>query len=417
VIPVPRFEKFLNYLLIFLLPTQLAIHFWPPSAFVFGIRVDYLSPTIYLTDILFTILFVSWIRANWRQVGGLIRKYKNYLIPLVAIALINIAFSEAPQPSIYKWVKIFELLAFGYYVWARREVFNTKIFLNTLYYSLLFFSVIGIVQFFLGKTIGGPFYLLGERSFNISTPGIALVDLFGKVYMRAYSTFSHPNSFAGYLVLGFIVLMFSYSRKEIFKRALGLSVIIFATILTFSFSAILGFIFCGTVFIFQKLNLLSVRKNVLILSSLFLISMSLPFVSGLIKERVGVLSSNVSQRLDLSFKAGKVISSNFLFGSGLNTFVVTQPMVSYSGDYIWLLQPVHNVYLLIFSELGVVGLICVFVLLVKTLQNAIYTKSVLLIFSIFFILATGLFDHYWLTLQQNMFIMILLLSSSLREKR
>ena len=45
-------------LIIFLMPTQLGLHFWPLSSLVYGIRVDYLAPTIYFLDILL-ILFLS----------------------------------------------------------------------------------------------------------------------------------------------------------------------------------------------------------------------------------------------------------------------------------------------------------------------------------------------------------------------
>ena len=49
-------ERYLVNLFVFLIPTQLALHFWLPGSFVFGIRVDYLAPSIYLTDILFVLI-------------------------------------------------------------------------------------------------------------------------------------------------------------------------------------------------------------------------------------------------------------------------------------------------------------------------------------------------------------------------
>lgn len=413
---VPRLEKFLNYLLAFLLPTQLALHFWPSSAFVFGIRVDYLSPTIYLTDILFLTLFINWVRGNWSRFVEFVIKHKKYLIPLLIIALINIDFSVSPQPSTYKWIKVFELLVFGYYVWVRKEVFGTKTFLNTIYYSLLFFSVIGITQFFIGKTLGGAFYLFGERSFDITTPGIALTNVMGRVFMRAYSTFSHPNSFAGYLFLGTTMLLLGWSKQEIVKKKFGLLLIILAIFLTFSLSAIVGILFCWIIYLLLTCGKLSFKNNVAIVSTIFLVSIISSVVSKPIKESALVLSNGDSQRLDLSFKAGKIISNNFLLGSGLNTFVVTQPTPGYSGNLLWLLQPVHNICLLVFSETGVIGLICLFVFIIKLFQKAFVSKNYMLIISIFFVLITGLFDHYWFTLQQNMLILAIVLGNGFREK-
>ena len=49
----------LFYLILFLLPANLAKHFPVASSYVSGILVDYLIPTVYLTDILIIILLVS----------------------------------------------------------------------------------------------------------------------------------------------------------------------------------------------------------------------------------------------------------------------------------------------------------------------------------------------------------------------
>ena len=54
-------HRWLFYLLLLLIPTQLGYHFWPDFAFVNGIRVDYLAPTIYLTDLLILGIGISWL--------------------------------------------------------------------------------------------------------------------------------------------------------------------------------------------------------------------------------------------------------------------------------------------------------------------------------------------------------------------
>ena len=55
------FEDFFFVLLIFLIPSQLAYHFWPNWAFVGGVRVDYFAPTIYLTDILIVVILALFV--------------------------------------------------------------------------------------------------------------------------------------------------------------------------------------------------------------------------------------------------------------------------------------------------------------------------------------------------------------------
>src|SRR5258708_5835258 len=53
-------ERFLLSFTLLLLPTQFGRHFWPDFAFVQGQRSDYLSPTIYFTDIFITLLLLIW---------------------------------------------------------------------------------------------------------------------------------------------------------------------------------------------------------------------------------------------------------------------------------------------------------------------------------------------------------------------
>src|SRR5687767_1088681 len=54
-------STFLLYtLLLLFLPTQLGKHFWPEYSLLSGFRVDYLSPTLYLTDMLVLLLFLQW---------------------------------------------------------------------------------------------------------------------------------------------------------------------------------------------------------------------------------------------------------------------------------------------------------------------------------------------------------------------
>src|SRR5579872_1357131 len=57
-------DKIIFYLFIFLLPTQFGKHFWLDFSYVLGQRVDYLSPTLYTTDILVTALFLISLFKN-----------------------------------------------------------------------------------------------------------------------------------------------------------------------------------------------------------------------------------------------------------------------------------------------------------------------------------------------------------------
>jgi O-antigen ligase len=411
-----KIENFLNYVLLFLLPTQLALHFWPPFAFVFGTRIDYLSPSIYLTDILFLLLFLFWFRKNRKKFFSFLKKNRVYVLLFIALAILNIIVSISVYASIYKWLKLVELALFCFYVWARDDIFKSKTVLTVFFYSLIFFSVVGIIQFILGKTIGGPLYLLGERNFNISTSGIALVQLSGVNFMRAYSTFSHPNSFAGYLCVGLLIILFAYSKKELMKKSLGILIICLAFVLTFSSAAFLGLFVCFVVYIFWRKKVISL-KNIILLPALFLVaSLLLPFVSGVYFKSNISLAQDIGQRFELALGAGRVISQKFFLGEGLNTFIIGESKITQLGFYLWILQPVHNIFLLIFSETGVFGLLIAYYVLVKLFKKTLLLANSAIFLCLVFILTTGLFDHYWFTLQQNMFLFAYIVGNSFRVR-
>jgi hypothetical protein len=69
------------------------------------------------------------------------------------------------------------------------------------------------------------------------------------------------------------------------------------------------------------------------------------------------------------------------------------------------LQPVHNIFLLFLSQTGI--LLTGFVGFVFYKIHAVYKKKIsFMMFSyIFVVVITGMFDHYWLTLQQNFLVM------------
>lgn len=358
-----KIEKFVFYLLIFFLPSQLAYHFWPEYAFVFGVRVDYLAPAVYFTDIL-VFLLISLARTTVKN---------KYLLAFAILAFLNIYFSLSPWVSFWKWLKILEMFFLIKYIKDHIFLIKTRKFKQVLSFSFLLISLIGITQFVTARTVGGLLYFLGERSFNITTPGIALQEIAGENYLRVYSTFSHPNSLAGFLLLG---LPFISGIPRV------LSVICFS--LTFSLSALIA----GITSLFVK------KYKLMLFTLLILGSFILPFI-----PNNPAYPSEIRERLEQAMIAKELITKNLFLGSGINTFPLVNPD----------LQPVHNIYLLVFAETGIVGFGIFLTLIYKALRKA--NSTLLLI-----ILIISFFDHYFLTLQQNLlaaaFVFGAILSSS-----
>ena len=94
--------------------------------------------------------------------------------------------------------------------------------------------------------------------------------------------------------------------------------------------------------------------------------------------------------------AFSIIAKNPIFGVGIGNYLPVQHQ--FPERFAGLInQPVHNIFLLLTSEIGILSIVGFGILFFQELKKAI--KNAPYIF--FVILLTGMFDHYWLTLQQN----------------
>lgn len=397
-------NKYLIILLLLFFPTQLAYHFWPNWSYVFGLRIDILAPAVYLTDIIvLTILMLN--------IHTFIPVLK-YIAIGIFFMLLNIAVSESPLESVYKWMKFLEFGLLSYF-FLKQKVIDSSQLIQNLFYSAVIISVIGILQFFKKSTVGGVLYWLGERSFNSATPGIALFTINGVDYLRAYSIFSHPNSLAGYLAAILILLLLNKRFLNSYLNILGLVLIFICFVLTFSMSAFIALL--ATLIVNLSLGRSKFYEQ-LVMCFLFvmvIISLMFPITTIYLGKHIINLHPNISQRIDLAYVSGQVINNKFLFGSGIGTFITEIPKYKGIFSYSWVLQPVHNIFLLIFSELGIFGFLTIFFITKKYIKALLINNNNLIIILVF-VFITGLSDHYWITLQQNQLLLSLLIGLSLR---
>jgi len=400
----------LFYLIVFLIPSQLAYHFWPQYSFVYGLRIDYLAVTVYLTDILIFIYIIFFFLDNKKK--SLFKK-KDILSLLVFIffIIINIFYSKQKELSFFKWIKILEYLIFSFTLTEGRVLTKRRIY-ETFCYSILFFGVIGLLQVIRGSTLGGLFYFLGERDFNFITPGISHLNIFNLNFLKPYSTFSHPNSFAGYLLAVFIFLWFwkTKKNKNIYLKYLTISFICILLLLTFSKSALFSLL---VVLISLFFNLFSKLKRIKYISLLIIVtSVLLPIISVFLLRYKNSFTDDITERLLLSEMSGQIFKTNFVLGVGLNSFISYLPKLNTLRVPFWFLQPVHNIFLLFTVETGLVGISILFLAFFKYINYLIRNNKKDFIYILLIIFMTGFLDHYWFTLQQNMILMFLFLGLS-----
>ena len=376
---------FLTFALILFSPTQLGYHFWPQGAYVWGIRVDFLSPVFYLTDILVLGILIAYVIPR-------IKKYKLSFAPILASFLFlvfNICSASQPVIASYRWLKILEM-GFLIYYFAREF---KKDWLIPLVLANFYTCLITWGQFFKKGSLGGWLWWLGERSFNLATPGIAKIQLGPYLFLRPYATFSHPNSLAGFLLVSCLLFLLT-KRKLVIVPLLTILV-------TFSWSAYLAILLLLVYVFWKKWGVKGAAIGVLLLIGIALQSIKV----GLLEER------SIVERIFLIQNALQLIKAHPFLGVGLGNFIPAQLELSFPRGQYNFLQPVHNIYLLVASETGLIGL-GIFLYFLFYLFKKSHLISIIQ-YPLFTILLLGLFDHYWLTLQQNMLLLALVVSFSL----
>jgi len=384
-------NRVLFFLFIFFLPTQLGKHFFLPFSYISGVRVDYLAPTIYLLDII--IFFLAVI--NLKTILKFFKKKVFFIIFL--LSLINIFFANSVPLAFYGFIKIIEFFIVFSLGQKMLTILRDKIILIGLFIMTFFQFLLVFFQIFLHHSVNGFFYYFGERFINLSTPGIAKISLFGQELLRPYGTFSHPNSLAGFfLLLYFYVLVEKKFSKFLILKNLFLlfsSIIIF---LSFSKIAIISYLLLTVIY-----YILSVKKCRFCLISriVTLVVISVVFLVG----KGDPLS--LQKRIELVKTSSLIIIKHLVIGVGVHNYLLSQ--AEYPSKFPYFInQPVHNIFLLFFSEWGLlIGGYFIYLFIKKT-GRIIITKPYIFLT----IILTGMFDHYWLTLNQNFILLALILS-------
>lgn len=202
----------------------------------------------------------------------------------------------------------------------------------------------------------------------------------------------------------------------------------FGFLLTFSRGTIIFFVFTSVLFfagIFLMKKLKQHRKQALklailvVVSWLLIIAIAWPEVSSRFLES-SVSEPAIQERLFFNKVGADTISQNYsqlFLGVGIGNFV-NHYMQFLPGFAPHLYQPVHNIFILIASEIGILGFIVFIVflaallwksikrfLLIRTIQDARDREHLVYVFSLVFVacfvLLIGMYDHYFWTLQQG----------------
>ncbi len=395
-----KVQAILFSLVLLFLPTQLGKHFFPPFSYVSGIRVDYLSPTFYVTDLLIVLLFVVTLFVDISIFRQNVFRANKVLVLVFFLLSMGVFLSKNQAAGLYGLCRLVEFLFFGFY--TARKVKDLQMPAVLFSIGIICESLLSVWQFLLQHSVGGLLYLLGERTFFGDTPGVANASISGQLVLRPYGTFPHPNVLAGFLVIAMTIIYFQ-KKNHLFLISLFLGTT--ALFLTLSRIAIASWV-CEAVclFIYNNRDTLTKKRRSIygLIGFVIILFFALsPLGQRFFSGNLGDVS--LVEREQQMLVGLRMFFDHPLLGVGINNYFA-HILYYLKSKSVLQLQPVHNIYLLLLAQTGVVGFFFTIVFLKKTFQKISKTKSearrmFFFLFSLLFVL--GLSDHYLLTIQQG----------------
>jgi O-antigen ligase len=322
------------------------------------------------------------------------------------MAIINILVAGNKWVAGYEWVRIIQ---WGITI---KFVIDNKLLVKR-YLKLIVpvwivgESLLGLAQLINNGSLQGMFYWLGERRFSLTTVGIAQMSWLGESIVRAYGTFSHPNSLAGFLLISWL---FWQGQNPSALRAApldkGATKGIWYWVVWWM--GLVGIIISGSRIVWGITALIIISNFKFQISNLknkfafgVVVTGAVMMILGIVGQEYKLVdfvggwdTASLTKRMELNAEAIQMIKAHPLFGVGAGNMVAEEFRYR---------QPVHNIILLIISELGLIPIILLILNFKFQISKIIMNKNNWVIVGI--ILITGMVDHYWVTLPQNRWLL------------
>lgn len=398
-----RISNILTYLSIFFLPIQ--------TVWIFSFvtlptgETQYGTLLLYGTEIL--IAFATLLR-GFPQLGILAQKIIRPMFLLIAAGFLSLTFSIIYSVGLFSLIHLLSsCLLFLLIIDERTDVKKTILFFVC---GLILPSFLGWFQYLSGWS--PTFSWFGLAGKNAQTLGTAVIETTTGRSLRAYGSFPHPNIFGGYLVIGILFLgwLVRQCHCEGVRRSkqsffIISTVILSSTlILTFSRSAWIALttaLVALLIIPFWKKRLVAHRAIPLISLGLFTILVTIivfhsDFLARFSPElRVEAIS--LEERVGQYSTILPVVSLNPITGIGSGSYVFALARL-FPNQHSYVYQPIHNVFLLIFAETGIVGIFAIgyglFQLIAIIRKSSSFSGIVFAIAIMIAIVWIGLFDHY-----------------------
>jgi hypothetical protein len=405
---------------IFIAPSNLFLKFDQFNWAVRGLRIDYLLPKLYLSDITGIILLLSlWARSIFQIKKDFSQKN---LWPLAAVFILWSGFIARQFFTPFPVVAVATAVRLGLFVllwWLLQKQLR---FVQphwlwwTTIASIFFQTVLGITQFISQKSMGSYQWLLGESNLT-QTPGIALAS-FGSwgEKILPYGTTAHPNILAGWVTGSWLLALYWQGEKPSQQRWAQLALLFGGVLcliiiyLTQSWSA-LGLSLVGLAYyVMGKKFLLSEKATKLAVAITALCLCLSPWWMQTI-DRLTLINVATHETLswqrrsELNESAMKLWQTNQWLGVGAGQFTAKLETVELQKELVRFVQPVHHQAWLWLSETGLFGLFLVIVTTyLAATRSQRFWRQLLTVLVVFF--PVLIWDHYLLSFPTGLWLML-----------
>ncbi len=457
-----RMDRCLRYgffLFLFLLPFQTV--YFLRETFVSEVKWEYGMVGVYFVDILLLIFIISLLTEAF-----FFKKYQisNFKYPISTWMLVmfllwsglSIFWAGDLVLAFSFFVKL--ILAVGLFFAVRLIEIDMKKIVFVLLVAGVLQSGIGVAQFLYQYSPASS--ILGMSAHDASVAGSSVLKIASGRFLRAYGTFPHPNILGGFLGV-ILVLCISYyvsaiKEKESYKLQVtsykkneipsledsvgmtieglmltgGSIIILLGLLLTFSrtawLGALLGLVAIG--FSAFKQKDYWIRRR--FLKTLFALVLAGIAFGSVLHEQIFPRfdtkaierEGSVSERMVSLQDARTLIKKHPLIGVGAGNFtaaIIEKGEMGIMGERggmgshpVWSIQPVHNVFILIWSELGLIGIVLFVLFLFFILKSSITNHNSAILIAIF----PSLFlDHFLWSSHFGLLFFFLLLGLASRK--
>ena len=343
---------------------------------------------------------------------------------------LSISWSSYKPFAIFRFASLLEVAIFA--VILIRVLKETPWFqaaILALVVNGVFQSFLGIAQFIQNGSLGLSFF--GESIIGPNIAGAAKIIIAGQKHIRSYGTFPHPNILAAFLLIPLFIVMrdllfyrINVSRETSTKTfSFRILVLIFPILitgfaLTASRSAFFGFAL-GSFLLFlayrkalfklwnNSTGFTLTQKRAVLASLIIFLAIGISYAA---KYTSFFSFQALNERNTYQIVSYETISAHFYKGVGLGQFVINEYLLHPNLNG-WQYQPVHNIFLLIFSELGIVGFVIGLYLIITFILKKVIgiTREVRLTNYIYCVIIISflpplLFDHFFWDLKIGMIL-------------